>query len=203
MLQTKLKPKLCCGMASQLSHSKSSELFSAMGHPCAHSHHNSSHLSNYLLRYKTMNSGNNRREHTERSKNLKTRHEECSGEMEELCAWLARHRTQRASCEGTRRAPQRPGLPFALKDIPARPDTAIFIMAIFIKKKKKTCTISHKAKKQKTVTASNWEPLPFIIFHMNVWEGKNHQQLMSTDYISIRMGHCAVLSPLHPLLNSF
>lgn len=66
MLQTKLKPKLCCGMASQLSHSKSSELFSAMGHPCAHSHHNSSHLSNYLLRYETMNSGNNRRTHREK-----------------------------------------------------------------------------------------------------------------------------------------
>lgn len=142
MLQTKLKPKLCCGMASQLSHSKSSELFSAMGHPCAHSHHNSSHLSNYLLRYKTMNSGNNRREHTERSKNLKTRHEECSGEMEELCAWLGRHRTQRARCAGTRWAPQRPRLPFALNDIPARPDTAIFIMAIFIKKKKPALSVA-------------------------------------------------------------
>lgn len=201
MLQTKLKPKLCCGMASQLSHSKSSELFSAMGHPCAHSHHNSSHLSNYLLRYKTMNSGNNRREHTERSKNLKTRHEECSGEMEELCAWLARHRTQRARCAGTRRAPQRPGLPFALKDIPASPDTAIFIMAIFIKKK----NLHYQSQSKETEDSDGFQlrTIAFIIFHMNVWEGKNHQQLMSTDYISIRMGHCAVLSPLHPLLNSF
>lgn len=201
MLQTKLKPKLCCGMASQLSHSKSSELFSAMGHPCAHSHHNSSHLSNYLLRYKTMNSGNNRREHTERSKNLKTRHEECSGEMEELCAWLARHRTQRARCAGTRRAPQRPGLPFALNDIPASPDTAIFIMAIFIKKK----NLHYQSQSKETEDSDGFQlrTIAFIIFHMNVWEGKNHQQLMSTDYISIRMGHCAVLSPLHPLLNSF
>lgn len=202
MLQTKLKPKLCCGMASQLSHSKSSELFSAMGHPCAHSHHNSSHLSNYLLRYETMNSGNNRREHTERSKNLKTRHEECSGEMEELCAWLARHRTQRARCAGTRWAPQRPGLPFALKDIPARPDTAIFIMAIFIKKKK---NLHYQSQSKETEDSDGFQlrTVAFIIFHMNVREGKNHQQLMSTDYISIRMGHCAVLSPLHPLLNSF
>lgn len=201
MLQTKLKPKLCCGMASQLSHSKSSELFSAMGHPCAHSHHNSSHLSNYLLRYETMNSGNNRREHTERSKNLKTRHEECSGEMEELCAWLARHRTQRARCAGTRRAPQRPGLPFALNDIPASPDTAIFIMAIFIKKK----NLHYQSQSKETEDSDGFQlrTIAFIIFHMNVWEGKNHQQLMSTDYISIRMGHCAVLSPLHPLLNSF
>lgn len=164
MLQTKLKPKLCCGMASQLSHSKSSELFSAMGHPCAHSHHNSSHLSNYLLRYETMNSGNNRREHTERSKNLKTRHEECSGEMEELCAWLARHRTQRARCAGTRRAPQRPGLPFALKDIPARPDTAIFIMAIFIKKKKKN--LHYQSQSKETEDSDGFQLRTVAVHHI-------------------------------------
>lgn len=163
MLQTKLKPKLCCRMASQLSHSKSSELFSAMGHPCAHSHHNSSHLSNYLLRYKTMNSGNNRREHTERSKNLKTRHEECSGEMEELCAWLARHRTQRARCAGTRWAPQRPGLPFALKDIPASPDTAIFIMAIFIKKKK---NLHYQSQSKETEDSDGFQLRTVAVHHI-------------------------------------
>lgn len=177
MLQTKLKPKLCCRMASQLSHSKSSELFSAMGHPCAHSHHNSSHLSNYLLRYKTMNSGNNRREHTERSKNLKTRHEECSGEMEELCAWLARHRTQRARCAGTRRAPQRPGLPFALNDIPARPDTAIFIMAIFIKKKKNL----HYQSQSKETEDSDGFQLRTVAVHHIPYERMGRQKLSTVN----------------------